>query len=267
MNNKKIILASAVMLVAMALIISSCGKKTQTNTNTTPANTNVVVTEAPYTMSGSTKVFTLKLVNGMLNYKTMTFHAGDSIQVNLTSDGQPVDFEFKGTGAKSTSGVFSTMISNTDSGGTYQLSCVDRDCGGITLTVIPLKTTNTNTNTNNAVSNTNSQSGITKVELQRLPAGTAFSPNVNMSTTATFEVGDQMGFGVTGIFNSGDKLTFAITDANGNTVIGQGLQKDLITGTNGSCCFGLPSSAGSYNVQFYVNGVLGESVPITMTKK
>lgn len=266
MTNKKLFLIF-VVLIGVALIISACGKKTQTNTNTASSNTNKVVTEAPYTMSGNTKIFDLKLVNGMLNYKTMTFYAGDAIQVNLTSDDQPVDFKFQNVDAKSTSGVFSTMINNTDPGGVYQLVCSDRECGAITVTVInPNKNTNTTTNTNQTA-NTNSASSISKVELQRIPAGTTFSPSNTYETTTSFPVGDQFGISVTGNFATGTKLAHTFADSTGKEIEAQSSHPDLQTGTNGSCCFSLPATAGSYNLKLYINGAVAQSVPITVTEK
>jgi hypothetical protein len=153
--------------------------------------------------------------------------------------------------------------------------------GGLILTGCGKKTTVTNTtntgtpnvnaeantnaaaNTNSGV-NTNSATGITKVELQRLPKGVTFSTNVNMATTNSFSVGDSMGFNVTGTFAEGSKLTFAILDSNGNIAEPQGMSLNLINGSNGNCCFGLPTSAGSYTVKFYVNGTEGYSLPMTL---
>ncbi|PIY95764.1 MAG: hypothetical protein COY66_05890 [Candidatus Kerfeldbacteria bacterium CG_4_10_14_0_8_um_filter_42_10] len=266
--SKKLVLLAA-LLVSFALVLSGCGKKTQTNANTTPINTNTVVTEAPFTLSGITKIFELKLVNGQLNYKTMTFYAGDTIRVSLTNDDQPVDFEFKNVGAKSTSGVFSTSISNTDPGGVYQLGCIDRDCGIITVTVINSnKNININSNANQATNtNTNNTatSSITKAELQRLPAGTTIIPGMSMETTDIFQIGDQYGLNVLGVFKEGDILTHSIVDSNGTEVEPQGPSSNLITGSNGSCCYSLPNLAGSYSVRLYVNGQETLSVPFTVT--
>lgn len=271
--NKKIILASVVLLAAAALTLSGCGKKTITTTNTTTTNTNtVVVTEAPYTMSGATKVFSLQLANGLFNYKTMTFHAGDSVEIRLTSDGQPVDFKFQDVPAASSNGVFGTIIQNNDPGGTYRLICSDRECGSITLTVIPNTTANTNTlaNTNQAIntnaSNTNSipNKEITKVELQRIPAGTGFNPANTYPSTTSFQVGDQFGLSVTGNFIVGTKLAHSITDSTGAEVESQTQHADLRAGSNGSCCYSLPATAGSYNLKLFIDGTAAETVPFTV---
>lgn len=268
-----LIIVAVVAVVAGVVYFVWFGKKekatnSNTATNNAPVNTNVVVTEAPFIRSGNTKIFSLKLIDGQLNYKTMTFYAGDNIQVNLTSDGQPVDFEFQSVGVKSTSGVFSTQINTTDPGGVYQLVCSDRSCGAVTVTVI---NSNVNLNTNatvntNQSANTNSTSQITKVELQRLPAGVAFNPGINMATTTSFNVGDQYGIGVTGVFKSGDQLTHSITNMNGQEVLSGGVASSPTTGTNGTCCFALPSVAGQYNVKIDLNGVVAQTVPITVSE-
>ncbi|MDD5342364.1 MAG: hypothetical protein PHI73_03440 [Patescibacteria group bacterium] len=265
MRKKATFIALFLMLV---LILSGCGqkKKSTDNVNTnnanTNSNTNAIGGEAPFTMSGNTKVFTLKLVNDRFNYTTMTFYAGDIVRVTLASDDQPVDFEFKGTGAVSTSGTFSTSINNTDPGGTYQLTCKDRECGSITVNVVNLNPASANTNTNA------STTGITRVELQRLPAGTTFSPNVNMEVTNTFEVGDLYGIGVIGNFTANDKYSRAIVDSAGNVVEAVGPESQLQAGnsTNGSCCFSLPSTPGEYSMKIYLNGVEAQSVPITVSE-
>ncbi|MFA5069937.1 MAG: hypothetical protein WC528_01530 [Patescibacteria group bacterium] len=263
MTHKKILLAGVVFLLAVSLVLAGCGKKTTTtsNTNTSAQNVNTKTDEAPYTLVGNTKIFALLLVNGVFEYTKMTFLAGDTVKVTLTENGAPVDFEFVNPNVKSTNGQFVTGIQNNDQGGTYQLVCTGRECGTINVTVVPAATTNTN-----AAANTNASYGITKVELQRLPKGITFSPNVNMATTNSFSVGDNFGFGVTGTFATGAKLTFAILDSSGNIVEPQGMAFNLVNGTNGNCCFGLPNSAGSYNVKFYVNGTEGYSAPITVTE-
>jgi hypothetical protein len=266
MTHKKIILAGAVILLSAGLILAGCGKKTA-NTNTSVQNVNTKTDEAPYTMITGTKTFALQLVNGLFEYSKMTFHAGDSVKVTLKENGTPVEFEFVNPNVKSTDGVFSTILQANDQGGTYQLVCQGRECGTIVLTVVPSSTANTNASVNtNAVTNTNSASSITKVELQRLPKGTDFSTNVNMAVTNSFSVGDSFGFGVTGTFASAAKLTFAILDSKGTVVEPQGMQFNLMNGTNGNCCFGLPQTAGSYNLKFYVNGTEGYSAPITVTE-
>jgi hypothetical protein len=271
--NKKQYLIAATIMIGAAFFLTGCGSK-NTNTNS-QLNANVVVTEAPYTLSGATKVFNLKLVNGLLNYKTMAFHAGDSVQVRLMSDDQPVDFKFQNVPAESTNGIFSTNVAADDKGGTYNLICKDRECGSIAVTVIsnPNASANTNSvaNTNatantNASSNTNT-SGVTNVELQRLPSGTTFNPNVNMPTTTAFKVGDQFGISITGTFKTGDKSSFSITNSKGQTVDPQSAQRDLQTGTNGSCCYNLPATVGSYNLNVFVNSAKTQSVPITISAK
>lgn len=272
MTHKKIILAGAVILLAAGLILAGCGKKTA-DTNTSVQNVNTKTDEAPYTMITGTKTFALQLVNGLFEYSKMTFYAGDSVKVTLKENGTPVDFEFVMPNVKSTDGIFTTILQANDQGGTYQLVCQERECGTIVLTVVPSSAPNTNesvnTNTSanaNSSVNINASGGITRVELQRLPKGTDFSPNVNMATTNSFSVGDNFGFGVTGTFASAAKLTFAILDSKGTVVEPQGMQFNLINGTNGNCCFGLPATAGSYNVKFYVNGTEGYSAPITVTE-
>jgi hypothetical protein len=210
-------------------------------------------------MSGTTKVFSLQLVNGLLNYKTMTFHAGDMVEVRLTSDGQPVDFMFQEvTAAASTNGVFGTSIANDDQGGTYHLICKNQSCGSLTLTVIPKNATA------NTTANTNSSSQISKVELQRIPAGTTFNPQNTYETTTSFQLGDQFGMSITGAFSSGDKSTFSITDSDGTEVEPQGISSNLQNGSNGTCCFSLPDTAGSYNLNIYINSIKSQSVPITV---
>lgn len=271
MNNKKALLVAA-MVLGIAVVLSACGKKTATTTTNTATNTNTntnaVVTEAPYTMVGGTKVFNLTLVNGALNYKTMTFHAGDSVEVRLTSNNQPVDFNFSPVPAASTDGVFRTNIANDDKGGTYSLGCVNTSCGIITLTVIPTANANANTAANsNQATNTNTANQITKVELQRIPAGTGFTPTGTYETTTSFKVGDQFGVSVTGDFTVGSKLTHTFTDSTGKATEALSSHPDLRGGTNGSCCFSLPTTAGSYNLELYVNGAKAQSVPITMTNK
>lgn len=265
--NKKYTVVSTVLLVAAAVALSGCGKKTTTtttNTNTVP----VVVTEAPFTMESGKKVFSLQLVNGLLNYKTMTFTPGDTVEIRLTSDNQPADFKFLEVPAVSTNGIFGTILNTNDPGGTYKLVCVDRECGTITITVLPGTNVNTNASAvTNQPANTNSTSQITKAETQRIPAGTTLTPGMNMVTTTTFTVGDQLALNITGTFNSGDMLTHAITSSTGTTVIAQGPSSTLMTGSNGSCCSALPSVAGSYNVDLYVNGTKAQSVPITVTSK
>ncbi|MFA6099070.1 MAG: hypothetical protein WCV50_06070 [Patescibacteria group bacterium] len=270
--NKKNILASTALLVLVALTASGCTKKTTTNTTTnTVKNTNVIVTEAPYIMTGSTKVFNLKLVNGLLNYKTMTFHAGDTVEVRLTSDSQPVDFQFQEvSSATSVNGVFGTVITEDDRGGTYHLICKNTSCGNIAVTVIPnaninSSASNTNASANiNAAANTNTANQITKVELQRIPAGTTFSPTNTYETTTSFQVGDQFGLGVTGNFAAGTKLAHSFTDSSGAEIEAQSQHPDIQNGTNGSCCFGLPATAGSYDLKLYVNGTVAQSIPFTM---
>lgn len=263
MVNKKVLFMA--VLAVFVLVLFGCGKAKQETNGNNNANTSIVGGEAPYVMSGSTKVFALKLVNGRLNYTTMTFYAGDSIRVELTSDGQLVDFEFIGVGAQSTNGAFSTMISNTDPGGTYQLGCQDRACGSLTVTVI-----NSNKNINTA-QDTNSSFGISKAELQRLPAGADFSRYVSgeltMEVTNRFKISDQYGLNVTGTFQSGDMLTHAISDNTGKEVFGQGPQSKLQTGSNGTCCFSLPEVAGEYNVNLYVNGNMAESMTIIVSEE
>ena len=272
MNNKRLLM-SAIMIVAVSLLVG-CGKAKNTNTNTTTnsnenensaVNTNTNPGEAPFTMSGTTKVFTLKLVNGAFNYNTMTFYAGDNVQVTLTSDNQPVDFIFVGTDARSTSGVFSTNIVNTDPGGTYQLQCADRACGSLTVSVINLNPVNSNTNNTNTT-NTSGTNVITNVELQRIPVGTTFDPSTRYTTTTDFKIGDQFGFGATGTFSTGAKLTFSVADSAGQVVDGPSMQFDLINGTNGNCCFALPATAGQYSIKFNVNGTEASSVPITIAE-
>jgi hypothetical protein len=263
MNKKKLFLASIVVIGAV-LILSGCGKKT---TNTSAANTNTIITEAPYTMSGNTKAFNLKLVNGQLNYKTMTFYAGDSVEVRLTSDNQPVDFKFQEVpSAASTNGIFGTNLEENDQGGTYHLICSDRECGIITLTVVPKTNTNASNSNTNGATNTNTAPNkeITKVELQRIPAGTAFSPSNTYETTTSFQVGDQFGLSVTGNFIVGTKFAHSITDSTGKDVEGQTQHSDLRGGSNGSCCYSLPSTAGSYNIKLFIDGVAAETVPITV---
>ncbi len=273
--NKKFILGSCVLLAMAALILSGCTKKTATTTANTAKNINAVVTEAPYTLTGSNKVFNLKLVNGQLNYKTMTFHAGDTIEIRLTSDDQPVNFKFREVpAAASTNGVFGTIIQDNDQGGTYHLICADRDCGNITLTVIPKTNANSAAggNTNGTVNagvgaNTNSVGQVSKVEFQRIPAGTAFSPTNTYETTTSFRVGDQFGLSVTGTFKAGDASTFSITDSTGREIEPQSAPSNLQTGTNGTCCFALPSTAGNYFVKVFVNGIEAKSTPITVSAK
>ncbi|MFA5107138.1 MAG: hypothetical protein WC497_02285 [Patescibacteria group bacterium] len=272
MAKKRVLLLS--LFTIMMVTVIGCGKAKNTNTNTatnenensnSAINTNTNPGEAPFTMSGTTKVFTLKLVNGVFNYNTMTFYAGDNVQVTLTSDNQPVDFIFVGTGARSTSGVFSTNIVNTDPGGTYQLQCADRACGSMTVTVINLNPVNSNTNNTNAT-NTSGTNGITNVELQRIPVGTTFNPSTRYTTTTDFKIGDQFGFGATGTFSTGAKLTFSVADSAGQVVDGPSMEFDLINGTNGNCCFALPSTAGQYSIKFNINGTEASSVPITITE-
>jgi hypothetical protein len=270
MTSQKL-LTGAIIVIGAALILSGCGKKTVTDTNT-QQNINAVITEAPYIMSGTTKIFSLKLINGQLNYKTMTFLAGDSIQIRLTSDAQPVDFKFREIpDAASTAGIFNTNIQDNDPGGTYYLICKDRECGSITVTVVPKTNTNSTTgNTNqitNTASNTNTTNQITKVELQRIPAGTGFTPANTYETTTSFEVGDQFGLGVTGDFIVGAKLAHDFTDSTGKSIEAQTTHPDLRAGTNGSCCYSLPTSAGSFDLNVYINGDKAETVPITMTPK
>jgi hypothetical protein len=266
--NKKIILLSIVLLAAVALTVSGCGKKTTTSTTNTAINTNTVVTEAPYTMVGGSKVFNLQLIDGLMNYKTMTFHAGDLVEVRLTSNGQPVDFMFQEvSAAASTNGVFGTKIENNDQGGTYHLICKTQSCGSITLTVIPNTTANTNTAANtNQSANTNSTPNkeITKVELQRIPVGTTFSPTNTYAATTEFQVGDQFGMSVTSNFIVGTKLAHSITDSTGAEVESQTQHADLRAGSNGSCCYSLPATAGSYNLKLFIDGTAAETVPFTV---
>jgi len=265
MQKTKFFLVAAILLCG-TFILTGCGNK-NTNTNTNK-NTNTVVTEAPFTMSGATKVFNLKLVNGLLNYKTMTFYAGDTVEVRLTdANNQPVEFEFKGI-TQSANGVFNTSIANDDKGGIYQLTCVNIECGSLAVTVINQNantSTNTVTNTSTNTSNANAQ-GVTKVEMQRIPAGTTFDPasGATYATTTNFTVGDQFGLSVTGVFDSGATTTHAILDASGTVVDPQGMSTALQTGTNGTCCYTVPSTAGSYTVKVYVNGTEAQSVPITV---
>ncbi|MFA6588259.1 MAG: hypothetical protein WCT08_04260 [Patescibacteria group bacterium] len=262
--SKKTILIRSVFLIALAFVVTGCSKKT-TNTNTTNTNTNVVVTEAPFVMNGSTKVFSLKLVNGLFNYKTMTFYAGDNVEVRLTSNNQPVDFKFQNVPATSTNGIFRTIIQDDDKGGTYLLVCSNQECGSITLTVIPKTNTNTtNGNTNQAANTNTSPNQITKVELQRIPAGTTFSPNNTYETTTSFNVGDQFGLSVTGEFKLGTTLAHTFTNSAGKEIEAQSKHQNLQPGTNGSCCFSLPTTAGSYNLKLYVDGKAAQSVPITL---
>lgn len=269
--NKIKLIVMGILIVGAGFVISGCTKKT---TNTTNTNTPVVVTEAPFVLENGSKVFTLKLVNGLLNYKTMTFHAGDRVEVRLTSDDQPINFKFQEVpAAASTNGVFGTILQDNDQGGTYHLICSDRECGSITLTVIPKAGTNTSANNTNQASNTNtganinSTNQITKVELQRIPEGTGFTPTGTYETTTSFHVGDQFGLSVTGDFIVGTKFAHAITDSSGKSVEAQTAHSDLRAGTNGSCCYSLPTSAGSYNVKLYINGTEAQSVPITMESK
>lgn len=266
--DKKKILFVATVIVSTALILSGCGKKTTTTNTAKNTNTTVIVTEAPYTLVGSNKVFNLQLVDGVLNYKTMTFHAGDMVEVRLTSNGQPVDFMFQEVAAAaSTNGVFGTKIENNDQGGTYHLICKTQSCGSITLTVIPNTTANTNAtaNTNqstNASSTPNKE--ITKVELQRIPVGTTFSPTNTYAATTEFQVGDQFGMSVTGNFIVGTKLAHSITDNTGAEVESQTQHADLRAGSNGSCCYSLPTTAGSYNLKLFIDGTAAETVPFTV---
>ncbi|MDD5039579.1 MAG: hypothetical protein PHY34_00325 [Patescibacteria group bacterium] len=262
-----------VLIIAVAITVSGCGKKTS-NTPKTNANknTNTVVTEAPYTTENGTKIFSLQLVNGLLNYKTITVYAGDAMEIRLTDNGQPVDFEFKGI-TQSTNGVFGTRINLDDPGGTYQLTCLNTSCGSIAVTVINTSTNaNTAANANTALnanaaagSNTNAANQITKVELQRIPAGTTFTPTDMYETTTSFTVGDLFGLSVTGNFAAGTTFAHSFTDSTGADVEGQSQHSNLQQGSNGSCCFSLPPAAGSYNLRLIVNGTEAESVPITMS--
>lgn len=273
--NNKFVIAGVALLALAALTLSGCGKKTTTTETNTAKNTNTVVTEAPYIMSGSTKVFNLKLANGLLNYKTMTFYAGDTIEVRLTSDDQPVNFKFQEVpAAASTNGIFGTIIQENDQGGTYHLVCSDRDCGNIALTVVPKANTNSTTGSNtngttntNTTANTNAASQVSKVEFQRIPAGATFSPTNTYETTSSFQVGDQFGLSVTGTFKTGDKSTFSVTDSTGREIEPQGMSSNLQTGTNGTCCFSLPSAAGNYFIKVFVNGVETRSTSITVSAK
>ncbi|MFH0805242.1 MAG: hypothetical protein V1916_03555 [Patescibacteria group bacterium] len=231
-----------------------------------------MVTETPYVMENDLKVFTLKLVGGVLNYKTMTFHAGDRVEVRLTSDSQPVNFKFQEVPtAASVNGIFGTILQDNDQGGTYHLICSDRECGSIALTVVPNTNTNAAASNSNAVTNSNAAANanaanqITKVELQRIPADTTFSPTNTYTTTTSFQVGDLFGLGVTGNFAAGTKLAHTFTDSTGREIEAQSQHPDIQSGTNGSCCFSLPAAAGSYNLKLYVNGTAAPSVPITIS--
>jgi len=263
MNNKAM-WRSAIFLVVLSLALAGCGqKKTTASTTNTPIK---VVIEAPYVVENGLKVYALKLVNGLLDYKTMTLHPGDRIEIRLTSDGQPVDFKFQEVPAASTNGIFGTDINTTDPGGTYHLVCVDRECGSITVTVPP----GTNGNTNTTASNTNQTSTtpvvsqISKAEMQQVPAGTTFGPGLTLKTTTAFNVGDQFGLNVVGTFNPTDLLTYAINDQAGVQVIAPGPNAKLTGTSNGSCCYGLPSQAGNYTVDLLINGVKATSIPITL---
>jgi len=261
MNHQKLLAAIAIGAV-FSVVGAGCSK-------TTTKNTNTVVTEAPYVVEGAKRVYSLQLVNGLLNYKTMTFHPGDSVEIRLTEAGQPVDFYFQEvTAAASTNGIFGTNINTDDPGGTYHLICKNRECGGITVTVPPGTKTITNaTGATNQPVNTNTANGITKVELQRVPVGATFGPNNNYAITTTFVVGDQFGLNVNGKFNPTDLLTYGVNNSGGQQVIMPGPSSKLTGTSNGSCCFGLPATAGSYDLILYINGVQARSVPITMTAK
>ncbi|MFA5134413.1 MAG: hypothetical protein WC505_01340 [Patescibacteria group bacterium] len=262
-----VIIAIVVIGAAAAVYFVTKGEKNSNSVATvnTAQNTNTAVTEAPYTMSGNTKVFSLELVNGQLNYKTMTVYAGDSVQIKLTSDGQPVDFQFQNVPeAVSTAGIFNTTIQENDQGGTYYLICADNTCGSIAVTVVPKANVNASASNANASTNAASAAEITKVELQRIPAGTTFSPTDTYETTTSFEVGDLFGLSVTGNFAAGTTLAHTFTDSTGAEIETQSQHPDLQAGTNGSCCYSLPLTAGSYNLKLFVNGAAAQSVPITL---
>jgi len=252
-TNRFLMIALAIGLVSL---LAGCGKKAITNQAADPnqkTNADVVVTEAPYTMAGGTKIFNLELADGKLNYKTMTFNAGDMIEIHLSNNGQPENFRFQNIPAFSTNGVFGTKIQNDDQGGNYFLVCTEKDCGMIAVTVVPgtagANTSPTDVNVNNQTTK------IDKIELQRIPAGTTFNPANTYEATAIFKVGDQFGFNITGTFKVNDKLTYEIVDTAGKIIEPQGVSSKLITGSNGSCCFATPTKVGAYTFKAYVSGV------------
>ncbi len=109
------------------------------NTATQPTNSTVAGTEARYEISADpvpgTKHFMLDVVDGTINYDTITVSAGDSFRITLMEEGRPVEFTFPSTGQTSQNGTFTTTVGKDATDDTVSMTCLNKNCGELTLII------------------------------------------------------------------------------------------------------------------------------------
>ncbi|MDD5040226.1 MAG: hypothetical protein PHY34_03685 [Patescibacteria group bacterium] len=242
MNRRATLWGVFIVIIGIAIFASGCGKKIVNQNNDRPAKA-----EPSFTLVAdpvpNTKLFALSLTDGVLNYSAIQLAAGDAVKITLQYEGAPVDFKFEEPDVYSTDAAYFMKTNPYHPGGAYHLACAKQDCGSMMVII---------ENPNPSVDST-VQNGITRVAVQKVPLGVPFSPGMALQESTVFSNGDQMGISISGAFDEGASYAYQLFDPNGTAIAERSPSYPLKTGDNGSCCFALPTAAGSYALKFYMN--------------